>query len=459
MASAIAAVVSIIPSSAFAHAADRGHVLLLPTGHYLAAGAAAVAASFLLLGFVRPGTLRAVLDRRLRLPFGLPGVRLLLSLISFALTMLLVAAGFFGSRDPLSNPLPLFFWTLLWVGLTLAQGALGNLWAAINPWYGPCRLVRPFVGTPALRLPRRTGYWPAVLGLAGMAWFELIDLAPDDPSRLATVVLAYWLTTFAGIALFGYVRWLGRCEFLSAFLGMVARFGIVDAGGRRLALCFPGARLQSVAPLPLSGTLLILLALASVTFDGLSRTFFWLGLNGINPLDFPGRSAMTVINSLGLAGAFVALAAAFLMAVWAGLRLSADPTPPLRAAGLLVWSLVPIALGYLFAHYLTLLLVNGQYALVAMSDPFSLGWNLFGTAHWNVEAGIVMGHEAAWVIWNLQSGAIILAHVVAVSVAHALADRLRPADGRLLAGQLPLGILMVLYTVMGLWLLSSPTGA
>ena len=50
-----------------------------------------------------------------------------------------------------------------------------------------------------------------------------------------------------------------------------------------------------------------------------------------------------------------------------------------------MWSIVPIALAYHFSHYLTALLVNGQYALVALSDPFALGWNLFGTAHMPVE--------------------------------------------------------------------------
>ena len=99
---------------------------------------------------------------------------------------LLIAAGFFGSRDPLSNPLPLVVWTLLWVGLTLVQGILGNLWAWINPWYGPYWIARR-LGLPSrlLQLSERVGYWPAVIQFAGFAWFELIDPAPDDPARLA----------------------------------------------------------------------------------------------------------------------------------------------------------------------------------------------------------------------------------------------------------------------------------
>ena len=107
----------------------------------------------------------------------------------FSLFWRLLAAGFAGSRDPLSNPLPLTIWTLLWVGLTLVQGIVGNVWAWIDPLYGPYRLARR-LGLPALvRLPARLGYWPAVIQFAGFAWFELIDPAPDDPARLAAVGL------------------------------------------------------------------------------------------------------------------------------------------------------------------------------------------------------------------------------------------------------------------------------
>ena len=201
----------------------------------------------------------------------------------------------------------------------------------------------------------------------------------------------------------------------------------------------------------------LLLALSSVSFDGLSRTFFWLGLNGVNPLEFPGRTAMMTINSVGLAAAFVALAAIFYVAVLIGERLTPARRPIAEAAGLYVWSIVPIALAYHFAHYLTVLLVNGQYAVVALSDPYARGWNLFGTAYMTVSAGIASGSGAAWVLWNAQAAVIVAGHVLAVLVAHGLAGRLHP-DGRNAAlSQLPLTVLMVAYTVLGLWLLSTPT--
>src|SRR5690606_35125556 len=135
-----------LPAPAFAHATDSGHVLLLPTGYYFVGGAFAVAISFLALALLPPQTLERVWQRRLALAYFGDGARVAVSLGSFAVFAILIAAGLWGSRDPLSNPLPLTIWTLLWAGLTLLQGLFGNLWSWLNPWYGPWRLLSPLFG-------------------------------------------------------------------------------------------------------------------------------------------------------------------------------------------------------------------------------------------------------------------------------------------------------------------------
>ncbi|RWL83084.1 MAG: hypothetical protein EOR67_26480, partial [Mesorhizobium sp.] len=451
-----------LPTPAFAHASDRGHVLLLPTGYYIAGGALAVAVSFLVLALLPPTALDRLWRRRLTLfTFG-DAPRTLFSLISFAGFILLVAAGFLGSRDPLSNPLPLVIWTLLWAGFTLLQGVLGNLWSWLNPWYGPWRVASRVFGLRGdderrSRLPNRLGYWPAFVLFFAFAWFELIDPAPDDPARLAVAAGLYWLVSFIAMLVFGYDAWSKRGEFLTVFFSMVARFAPVERVEGRLKLCWPGAKLLTAEPLPLSGTAFLLLTLSSVSFDGLSKTFFWLGLFGVNPLEYPGRTALIGIGSFGLVLTFVLLAAVFAPAVFLGQGLAGDKHSFGEAAGLLVWSIVPIALAYHVAHYLTVLLVDGQYALVALSDPFALGWNLFGTANRMVEAGVVAGAQSAWWLWNLQAGVIIAAHVLAVLVAHGLAWRLHRQPSRSALSQLPLTLLMIAYTIFGLWLLATPT--
>ncbi len=249
-----------------------------------------------MLLFVRPEALERLSALRLKIGVLGDALRLPLSLASFAVFAMLVAAGFFGSRDPLSNPLPLTVWTLLWVGLTLVQGLFGNLWYWINPWYGPWRIGLALLGRsrsdpPPLKLPAWLGMWPAVLLLVGFAWFELIYPAPDDPARLAMAAGLYWLLSFAAMLAFGDEAWSRRGEFLSVFFGMVSHLGVVQrspADGGRITLCLPGAKLSATPALPVSGVLFLLAALASVSFDGLSKTFFWLGSNGAQPARISG---------------------------------------------------------------------------------------------------------------------------------------------------------------------------
>ncbi|RWE92495.1 hypothetical protein, partial [Mesorhizobium sp.] len=313
------------------------------------------------------------------------------------------------------------------------------------------------------RPPPWLGCWPAVVLFFAFAWFELIDPAPDDPARLAWAAGFYWLLSFAAMLVFGYRDWSRRGEFLAVFFAMIARFALLERNeverseGGRLSLCWPGATLSDAAPLSLSGIAFLLLALSSVSFDGLSKTFFWLGLFGLNPLEFPGRTAVIGIGTFGLVLTFVLLAAAFILAIVLGQRLAGSQHSLSQAAGLLVWSIVPIALAYHVAHYLTALLVDGQYAIAALSDPFALGWNLLGTAGMQIEAGVAAGAGSAWWLWNLQAGVIIAGHMLAVLVAHGLAWRLHPVPARAALSQFPLTVLMIAYTVFGLWLLATPS--
>ncbi|MVA97738.1 hypothetical protein GN330_10830 [Nitratireductor sp. CAU 1489] len=452
---------------AFAHVSDRAYVLLLPTGYYLVGGGLAVWLSFAVLALVPP----ALLDRLARWRSAGLAIRLdpraLTSTVSFLVFAGLIAAGLFGSRDPLSNPLPLVFWVFIWIGVVLFQGIFGNLWRWIEPWYGPWRLVMLMLGRPDgrpfLPYPPRAATWPASFGFAAFVWFELVYIAPADPEKLALAMAAYWGIAFCGMVAFGHRHWSRRAEFLSLLMTMVARMAFVEVNSSRpgrigLRLCLPGARLASAPALSKSAAAFLLLTLSAISFDGLMRTFFWLSMAGVNPLEFPGRSAVVWSNSIGAAGAFVALWALFHGAVRAGARMAGAGPDDAALAGRLVWSLMPIVLGYHYSHHLPALLVDGQYALAAISDPFATGWNLFGTAGLHVAAALTAGADTAWLIWNLQSAAIIGGHLLAVAASHVIAWRCYGSAGRAAISQIPLAGLMVIYTVFGLWLLSTPTG-
>ncbi len=465
------------PAGARAHVGGGAFILLLPTHLYVLGGAIVVAASFVLVALVPARLLVGVESLRARLGTAdLPGRRALstgASLLSLAVVVVLVIAGVRGSRDPLANPLPLFVWTVWWIGFTYLHAAFGNLWAHLNPWTGLYRVVtsagrlRRWREIPPLAYPERAGHWPAVAGLAAFAWFELIHPAPSDPAVLAGAVAGFLLTHFAGVFLFGE-RWLRQAEPFSVFfrvtswlaplgVGAAARRDADGAGRREAHLMVPTLKLLAVeAAGGPSGAAFVLLMLASVSFDGLSRTFAWLHLQGANPLMYPGRTALIGPNTLGFLALFAVFCLAYLLAVSLVSRLAMVGAPVSRLVGLFVPSLVPIACGYHFAHYLPVFLVDVQYAVRAASDPFARGWDLLGARDLHVVTSFLSDPGRVYAIWHTQVALIVGAHVASVFVAHALALRLTGRAALATHSQLPLVLLMVGYTVLGLWLLSTP---
>lgn len=440
------------PGVALAHASDRAVILTLPTKGFIWGAGAAVALTALMAAFgarLPAFTTRTLFQRPALLPEGAT------SWVAAILFAALIFLGLAGPRDPAENLLPLTVWTLIWVGLTFAQAVFGNVWRDLNPWTGPVRSLRVRLGRTGGIGLARFGQWPAVVGYLGFAWFEIISLAPADPARLAAVAGAYWLVILALAVLEGE-DWLQEGEFLTVFFAYVATIAPFRARYEgdmvRVMGGLPGAQVMSLPALSPSAIAFVTLALASVSFDGLNETFLWLAAIGVNPLDYLGRSAVMWVNSLGLLG---------LWAVMAGLILSASA--PIRRAigtqeigltGVLCLSLLPIAAGYHIAHYLTALLTNGQYAVAALSDPLGQGSDLLGLGpHW-VGFGFLADRDAVWRIWWGQFAVILGAHLIAVL----LVERVVRQSGRPVPvlAQMPMILLMVLYTCFGLWLLSAP---
>ncbi|MCB1445441.1 MAG: hypothetical protein KDJ87_06470, partial [Rhizobiaceae bacterium] len=411
-------------------------------------------------------TLPAQLTERLaamRLPLGTLGglPHVATSAAGFLILAIVVAAGFFGSRDPVANPLPTLFWSTWWVCFTLLQALVGPLWPHLNPWTAILALIGRRGRGPAAKLPAGIGYLVALLQFAAFAWFELIDPAPSDPERLATAIVFYFGFNLLGATVFGERDWMGRAEPFTIFFGLVGRLSPFDRqaapGGRTtVSLVWPGATLVARDALPLTGVLFVLMTLATASFDGVSRTFAWLGAMGVNPLEFPGRSAVMGSSTLGLAAACAALSGLFLASVFAGAALAGETRRWGPAAGRLVYSIVPIALAFQFSHYLTGVLVDGQNALIAISDPFGLGWNLFGTGRWHTTTSFLNTLSGVTAIFNTQTLAIALGHIVGIVMAHAIAIEIFHDPRKAAISQVPLAVLMVFYTGFGLWLLSTP---
>ena len=159
---------------------------------------------------------------------------------------------------------------------------------------------------------------------------------------------------------------------------------------------------------------------------------------------------------MGLLATFAGLMVCYGAAVSLGHMLAGRPgrlADKLRSD---VVAIVPIALGYHFAHYLTAFLVDVQYAAITFSDPFGRGWDLFGLGDAHVTTSFLTNFASVRLIWHVQIASIVIAHVVAVAIAHLIALRRVGRRRSAIIGQFPMTALMIGYTLFGLWLLSAP---
>jgi len=451
--------VAMVSGSAQAHTSEGGFVLLLPTDLYIASGVFAVALTVALLAFLPSHAVKQVFTPLRLWPSQPSGLHKLTSLLSSLVLLWLVYIGLNGSRDPLANPMPLTIWTLWWVGFVFLQGFVVDLWRWLNPWSGPIWALQAFFGhQPAFRLSRKLGHSLGVVSFLGFVAFLLADIAPSDPARLARAVAVYWLLHLVGMLLFGH-RWALRAEGIGLVMQLYARLAPFGRLSRHRAFGLWGWQIARQREVPLGLALLCLLVLGSGSFDGVNETFWWLAQLGLNPLEFPGRSAVMWQTLAGLIVSNLLLVGIFSATLWMGLRIGRVTHISLKNAFcLFAPTVLPIALGYHFAHYFTSFLVDVQYARIAMTDPWARGQDFLGLGQVYVTTGFFNSQDSVRVLWLCQAGGVVIGHIVAVLLAHVVAVRHFGSVRKAILSQVPLAIFMICYTFFGLWLLASPRG-
>jgi hypothetical protein len=455
--------------SAFAHASGQSFVMLLPTGVYTVTGVIVVGLTIVMLAVMPPGGLSRLI--RPRAVFLSPRSRRLMRCVhAFAGVgfFFLIMRGTQGSTDPLRNPLPLGFWVVFWMALVMVEGLLFSVWSWLNPWVFAYHLARRTTGWRVRRhWPQWAGSWPAVITLFAFAGFTLAYPAPNDPLHLARVIMGYWLFTLAGMLIFGFRTWSRHVEVFSLFMAWFGRLRMLAIYRRRLCIGLPGWQLiHRNAPNSdrhsLSPIIFVLMMLGVGSFDGFNETFFWLGWINVNPLDFPGRSAIIFQTLGGLLLANLLLVAVFAILIWLG-HLAASETAHLEhgLADLIriyAPSLLPIALAYHIAHYLPSLLVDGQYVLLMLDGLFGPESHMLGLGGFHVTDGFFKHRDTVRIIWLSQAGCVVAGHVISVLLAHHMAGGLYRNRWETMISQMPLAFFMVSYTWLGLWLLASPKG-
>lgn len=495
MRSAAAALIIAWSTVAFAHGFGERFDLPVPLWLYLLGAGSAVLLSFVVVAYF----LRAAPPRRyprldlLRVPvvrlLAAPAVVATIRVASVLVFLLVVVAGLIGTSQAERNVAPLVVWVLWWVGVAYASALVGDVWRLLNPWKilfewaeAGIRRVDPEAEVSLnVRYPPALGVWPAVALFLAFAWLELAYPGAARPFTLASAALVYSGITWGGMIVFGKHAWLSHGEAFTLVFGLLARFAPTeirvkdasncqdtpardpDGGCVGCWACFEAApasqRELNLRPFAVGlrreehvpGSLMVatLLLLSTVTFDGFTATPLW---SAIATQLYDAWASLTGITTLGLLVFPLIFLVAFLtvcaaMDLAAGVRRS-----PLVTARAFVLTLVPIALAYHLAHYLTYLLVQSQLVVPVASDPFGFGWDLFGTAERSIDVAVV-GPRFAWFVAVI---AIVAGHIVSVYLAHVVAMRRYPARAQALRSQVPMMILMVGYTVISLWILAQP---
>lgn len=425
--------------------------LPIPFGLAVAGAGIAIALSFVVLGLAwRNPKYRGNASGR-PLPIAITwmvdsaGFRWFVRLVGLAIFLYAMVALIFGV-DRLTNPIFGFIYILVWVGLVPISLLLGPVWRTLNPLRTLhlllCRALRQPPSRGLLTLPPRLGMWPASLGVFAFTWLELV--APD---RATQPVLQAWLALYFVITMFGAVlfgdRWFSTADPFEVYATLMARLSV---WGRRtdglLVIRRPLENLDGLKAQPgLVGMVAALLG--STAYDGFSNSSAWIGW--AQNTDY----SMTTLGTLALI-AFIL----FVLVTYSGATLLAgrlSDSSRTTLPGLFAHSVVPIAFGYVVAHYLTLLILEGQRTLIYLSDPLSNGANIFGTGLLGLNTGITNHSTTIAVIQVL---AVVCGHLMGVVSAHDRAVALFPRH-KALAGQLPLLVVMVGYTIGGLLLLFS----
>jgi hypothetical protein len=470
------------PVVALAHGLSPLYESPLPLAVYLAGAAATVALSFV---FVLARDLRAAPVPQGRLQPVPAIVRYGLRAIGVLAWGWILAQGLAGGSSDAAIA-GLFLWVYGWVGIAILSALVFPVWEWLDPFTTIHDVLATVLRRMGLRggapaeIPRWLRLWPAVAGLVFVVWLELVAVPGND--GLTVVVVGYTVLTLALMAQYGRDPWREHGDTFSVWfrtLNRLAATGVApsadadslsiaapdrDAGGVDSETSSPDHHRRTVHGRPFASGLidarwetprivLVAVGTGSIIFDGVSQTVPFATLFGA-PALLP--KTLILVAFLGI----IAVAA---------LVVAKTVSPGAIGAGLL-----PIAVGYLVAHYLTYLLIDGQRILIAVSDPLQQGWDLFGTAFFTP--------SAAWLppglVWTAQLAAVVGGHMLGAWAGHVSAQRdleaaaaaangrpgrdlrhrkihdpdpLPPPRRNVRAREIPLAVVMVALTTLTLW--------
>jgi hypothetical protein len=394
-----------------------------------------------------------------------PPVQALCGLVGVFLLGVAVYSGLRGTEAPDRNFALTFLFVTCWLGFPVLSALLGDLFRPFNPWRAVGRVAgagfRAIAGQPPAHLayPERLGRWPAAIGLIAVVWLEIVYGTSGgvavglDPEAAGVAALLYSGYTLAMMALFGVEKWCERGEVFSVYFGMFSQLGCFGVEDGRLGLRRPLSAAARWAT-PYGSAAVVVASIATTTFDGASEgplkgaietVFDWF--SGA----FATDTALRLTDSLFLAACFAGVGLVYLLGVRGMRTVHGAPSLATLRAGF-AHTLIPIALAYLVAHYFSLFVFQEQAQFTfLLSDPLGTGsTDLFGTASSGVDYTILSANA----IWYVQVGALVVGHVIGLTLAHDRALAYWPDYRDASRSQYWMLAVMVAFTCLGLYLLS-----
>lgn len=448
----------LFPKVAWAHAFGQIYTLPLPVWLYLYGGAAAVAVSFLLVAYFAREGKQSYSYPTLEIPFLNTLTQdwfiFLVKLFSLVVFAAAVISGFLGTGVPTLNLIPNLFWILIMLGITYLSALIGNVWSVLNP----LRIILSIVpgNKQPLTYPAKLGYLPAVIIYFFIIWLELLSNGIGvNPRFLSFFFLIYLSLSIMISYLFSKEIWFKYWDFLEVFFGLFSKIAPLEKKNNKIYLRPPFVALLKEKVTHPTLLIFILFMLSSTAFDGFKSTSTWLSFyysfSYVLERLFHNNTYLLLHTIFWSLSPFIFLVV-FLIGVGLMKLIVKSKESLLSLALKFAPSLIPIALAYNIAHYYTLLLTQGTTLINLISDPLNLGWNLFGTANLTTSIGFMN----ASFVWHSQVAVIIIGHIAAVYQSHREALRTFPSHRQAVVSQLPMLLIMVIYTMTGLWILSQP---
>jgi hypothetical protein len=378
-------------------------------------------------------------------------------LVGFLLLLLTIATALFGSEDLNRNWAPIAIFVVWWIGIALCAAFLGDIWRVMHPvaWLARRLGIAEDRGT----YPPWAGVWIAYVGLLVFVWLELVYPTAAHVRLLGVLVLAWVVLTFVGIVRHGVTAWLDHGEPFAVYTRVLSHLAPrKDGHWRKPVVALTHMRCgRGMAPF-------VALLIGSVSYDGLSRTLWWkqrVARATVRLVDrgLEAQHAQIIFGSVGLVSMVLIAVGAFLLAAFCAEKLGRLPrrTRFGYTVDAFAPSLVPIAIAYVIAHYASYFWYQSQRLVALASDPFGSGWNLFGTADFQIDYSTLSANA----IWAIQIVAIVVGHVLGLAFAHdrALEIEADSPGSRGVRSQWPMLALMILYTIGGLYFLSEGLNA